>query len=110
MTINVSITAPLTLLQYAQGLPENDPSRTFVENMVAESDVLAAMPMLPATQGLRAFMDIASLPAVGFRKINAAGNGSSGNFNLREEDTCFSDEYIKVDRAVIDRLGMEQVP
>lgn len=106
-TINVQITAPITLAQYAQTLAENDPSRTFVENMIRESDVMAAIPILPATNGKRAFMDIASLPSVGFRALNSAGTASSGTFNLREEDTFFIDEYIQVDRAIVDRLGME---
>jgi hypothetical protein len=54
-------------------------------------------------------MDVGGLPTVGFRKLNAAGNVSSGSFNLREEDTFFIDEYVQVDRAIIDRLGMEQI-
>lgn len=106
-TINVSITSPITLAQYAQTLPQNDPSRTFVENMVAQSDLMAAIPILPAQMGKRAFMDIAALPSVGFRAINTAAPEATGAFNLREEDTFFIDEYIKVDRAVVDRLGME---
>lgn len=107
MTINVSITAPVTLSQYAKTLPENDPSRTFVENMVMESDLMAAIPILPANMGKRAFMDIASVPTVGFRGLNQAANNVSGDFNLREEDTFFIDEYIMVDRALVDRLGTE---
>lgn len=107
MAITVQVTSPITLGQYAQTLPENDPSRTFVENMVRESDVMAAIPMLPATMGKRAFLDIASTPTVGFRNINAAASAAQGSFNLREEDTFFIDEYIQVDRAIVDRLGME---
>jgi hypothetical protein len=52
-------------------------------------------------------MDIASTPTVGFREINAPASAVSGSFNLREEDTFFIDEYIQVDRGVVDRLGME---
>jgi hypothetical protein len=107
VSIPVTITAPVTLVEYAKTLSEADPSRVFVENIVAESDLMRAIPFLPATNGKRAFMDIASLPAVGFRGLNEAGNVSSGNFNLREEDTFFIDEYVQVDRALIDRLGME---
>jgi hypothetical protein len=107
MTINVSITAPVTLAQYASTLPENDPSRTFVENMVMESDLMAAMPILPANMGKRAFVDIAATPSVGFRAMNTAASNVSGQFNLREEDTFFIDEYIMVDRALVDRLGSE---
>jgi hypothetical protein len=105
--INVQITAPILLSEYAKTLPENDPTRVFVENMVRESDLMAAIPMLPAHMGKRAFLDIQALPAVAFRQINAAGTAASGVFNLREEDTFFIDEYIQVDRAIVDRLGVE---
>jgi hypothetical protein len=105
--ITTTITTPLSLVEYAKTLNENDPTRTFVENMVAQSDVLRAMPILPASMGKRAFMDIGSLPVVGFRGLNEAGNQGTGSFNLREEDTFFIDEYIFTDRALIDRLGTE---
>lgn len=107
VAITSGVSAPITLNQYAQTLEQASPTRTFVENMVAESDVMRAIPWLPATAGKRAFMDIGSLPATGFRNINAPGNEQTGSFNLREEDTFFIDEYIKVDRALIDRLGDE---
>jgi len=104
-TVYSSVSAPITLLEYAKTMDEADPTRIFVENMVAESDLMAAVPFLPATQGKRAFTDIAGLPSVSFRGLNTAGGEATGNFNLREEDTFFIDEYVKVDRALIDRLG-----
>src|SRR5262245_28980342 len=107
VNIPVAITAPLTILEYAKTLPENSPERVFVENMVEQSDLLRTIKILPATNGKRAFLDIGALPSVGFRGLNEAGNQSSGAFNLREEDTFFIDEYILVDRAMIDRLGTE---
>lgn len=107
MTINVSISAPITLATYAKTLPENDPSRVFVENMVMESDLMAAIPILPASMGKRAFIDYALMPTVGFRTMNSAASNISGDFGLREEDTFFIDEYIFVDRALVDRLGNE---
>lgn len=105
MTVTVSVSTPITLLEYAKTLEEGSRTRIFVENMVKQSDLMAAVPFLPATNGKRAFMDIAATPTVGFRGLNAAGNEATGNFNLREEDTFFIDEYIKVDRAIEDRLG-----
>jgi hypothetical protein len=107
VSITTTITTPTTFLEYSQGLPENDPARTFVENMIAESDIMRAVPILPAVNGKRSFFDIASLPVTGFRSLNAPGNQAQGTFNLREEDTFFIDEYIFVDRAMIDRLGPE---
>jgi hypothetical protein len=107
MAVTVTISTPINLAQYAQTLPETDPTRTFVENMVAESDIMRALPMLPAERGKRAYMDIAALPTVGFRALNTGGNQGTGDYNLREEDTFFIDEYVYVDRALIDRLGPE---
>src|SRR5262245_25088116 len=109
MAVNITpaITTPVSFLEYAKTLPTGDATRTFVENMVAESDVMRAIPILPANMGKRAFMDIGSLPVVGFRGLNEAGNQGTCTFNLREEDTFFIDEYIFVDRAIIDRLGTE---
>jgi hypothetical protein len=107
VSITPTITTPLTLIQYAESLPESDATRTFVENMASESDLMRAVPFMPAQNGKRAFMDIAGLPAVGFRGFNEPGNQATGTFNLREEDTFIIDEYIFTDRATIDRLGPE---
>lgn len=105
--INVQITAPLAMAEYAKTLPETSRERVFVENMAKTSDLLAAWPMLPADKGKKEFMDIGRLPTVGFRNFNAQGNKDTGNFNLREEDTFPIDEFVEVDRALVDRLGPE---
>lgn len=105
MTITVTIPTPITLGQYAQTFPEGDMNRVFVENMVKESDVMRNVKFLPAVAGKKEFLDIGSVPTVSFRGLNAAGNTATGTFNLREEDTFFIDEYIQVDRAMVDRLG-----
>jgi hypothetical protein len=107
VSLTTTITTPTNFVEYAKSIDENDPTRTFVENMVDQSDVMRAIPILPAERGKRAYMDIASLPAVGFRGFNEAANQATGSFNLREEDTFFIDDYIFADRAMIDRLGPE---
>jgi hypothetical protein len=107
MAVTVQVASPITLAEYAQTFDQGAPTRVFVENMIAESDVMRAVPFLPATNGKRAFMDISGLPSVGFRNLNAAGNSATGSFSLREEDTFFIDEYVQADRAICDRLGME---
>lgn len=107
VALSTTITTPITLGQYALTLETSNPTRAFVENMVMESDIMAAVPFLPAQMGKAAFMDIARTPAVGFRGLNEAGNQGTGDYNLREEDTFFIDEYIYTDRAMIDRLGQE---
>jgi hypothetical protein len=107
VSITTTISTPVNFITYAQSLQMDDPSRTFVENMVANSDVMNAIMVLPADRGRRSFMDIGSLPTVGFRGLNEAGGQALGDFNLREEDTFFIDEYINIDRAMIDRLGAD---
>jgi hypothetical protein len=107
VSLTTTITTPTNFVEYAKSIDVNDPTRAFVENMVEESDVMRAIPILPAERGKRAYMDVGSLPAVGFRGLNEAGEQNLGSFNLREEDTFFIDDYIFADRAMIDRLGPE---
>jgi hypothetical protein len=107
VSLTTTISTPTNFVEYAKSIDMNDPTRAFVENMIEESDVMRAIPILPADRGKRSYMDIASLPAVGFRGFNEAGNQATGTFNLREEDTFFIDDYIFADRAMIDRLGPE---
>jgi hypothetical protein len=53
VSITATITTPITFLEYAKSCPEQDPTRTFVENMVAESDLMRAIPILPAQRQAR---------------------------------------------------------
>jgi hypothetical protein len=107
VNLTTTISTPTNFVEYAKSIDETDPTRAFVENMIEESDVMRAIPILPAERGKRSYMDIATLPTVGFRGFNEAGNQATGSFNLREEDTFFIDDYIFADRAMIDRLGPE---
>src|SRR5438105_14681183 len=104
VALTTTISTPTNFVEYAKSIDENDPTRTFVENMIEESDVMRAIPIMPAERGKRAYMDIASLPTVGFRGFNEGANQGTGTFNLREEDTFFIDDDIFPDRAMIDRL------
>ncbi|TBY41593.1 major capsid protein [Rhizobium leguminosarum] len=105
ISVPSTITAPISLAEYAKTLDESSRERVFVENMARTSDLLAAFPFMPAQNGKKEFMDIGRLPTVGFRNFNAQGNKDTGNFNLREEDTFPIDEFVEVDRAIVDRLG-----
>jgi hypothetical protein len=107
VSLTTTITTPTNFLEYAKSIDEKDPARTFVMNMVDRSDVMRAIPILPAERGKRAYMDIATLPTETFRGINEAAGQGLGSFNLREEDTFFIDTYVFADRAIIDRLGPE---
>ena len=102
-----AISAPVPLSEYAKTLDESSRERAFVENMAKTSDLLAAFPYSAAQMGKKEFMDIGRLPTVGFRNFNSQGNKDTGTFNLREEDTFPIDEFVEVDRAIVDRLGTE---
>lgn len=95
----------VTLTEYQKGLEEGSLERTMVETFTKTSDLLAAMPIRPAVQGKYKYQRIATLPSVAFRGLNEAGNESAGRFTLDEEGVFYMDEYIKVDRALVDNLG-----
>jgi hypothetical protein len=78
VSLTTTISTPTNFVEYAKSIDENDPTRAFVENMVDESDVMRAIPIMPAERGKRAYMDIGSLPAVGFRGFNEAGEPGNG--------------------------------
>lgn len=105
MAIDVTVEKPIFLLDYAAHLPDTAAEKPFVETFAAESDVLRALPILPANMGIREATKTTELPTVKNRAFNEPGNESSGKFELFQEDTFLMDEYIKVDRALVDRFG-----
>lgn len=95
----------VTLVEYAKGLEEGSLERVFVETFTKTSDLLAAMPMRPAVNGKFRYERLTALPTVANRAYNEAGNESTGKFDLGEEGVYLMDEYIKVDRAIVDNFG-----
>lgn len=95
----------ITLVQYSQGLPEGSMERAVMETFVRESDVMAALPMRPAANGKFSWMQEEELPDVKFRAYNEPGNESQGRTSKQEEGIFLMDEYIKVDRALVDEKG-----
>lgn len=100
-------TEAVPLVEYAKGLEEGL-ERTFVETFTKTSDLLAAMSIKPAAMGKYRYQRISQLPTVQFRGLNEDGHESTGKFTLDEEGIYYMDEYIKVDRALVDNYGMEQ--
>lgn len=108
MSIDVTVEKPIFLIDYAKGLPDTSTEKPFVETFAAESDVLRALPILPASMGIREATKTTELPTVKNRAFNEPGNESTGKMELFQEDTFLMDEYIKVDRALVDRYGPQQ--
>ncbi|WP_276200318.1 major capsid protein [Chelatococcus sp. XZ-Ab1] len=95
----------LTLVQYSQRLDEGSAERAVVETFVGESDVMAAMVIRPANKGKYRYPQEEELPDVKFRGYNEPGNVSQGRTSMQEEGVFLMDEYVKVDRALVDELG-----
>jgi hypothetical protein len=81
--------------------------RPFIETFAAESDIMAAMPVKKVTGGKHTYFRTARLPTVQFRALNQAGNISAGNITKHEEAVSFMDEFVRVDRAILDNFGPE---
>jgi hypothetical protein len=99
-------TEAVPMIQYALGLPEGSLERVFVETFAKTSDLLGAMSIKPAVNGKYKYSRIANLPSVQFRAINEQGHESTGKLTLDEEGIYYMDEYIKVDRALVDNYGV----
>lgn len=105
MAVAVTVEKPIWLIDYAANMPDGADEKPFVETFAQESDVLRAIPIMKANNGTREATKTTELPSVKNRAFNEPGNESSGKFELFQEDTFLMDEYIKVDRALIDRYG-----
>jgi hypothetical protein len=95
----------VSLMEYSKTFPIGSMERPFIETFVAESDIMAACPVKKVTGGKHTFFRTARLPTVQFRGINQAGNISAGNISKFEENVTFMDEFVRVDRAMIDNFG-----
>lgn len=95
---------PITLLEYASNM-EPGRTRVFIETFAKESDLLAAIPFRGVEQGKDVFFRTAALPTVQMRAFNEDGHSSTGKTEKFEEGVYLMDEYVEVDRAMIDIYG-----
>lgn len=98
----------VSVIEYGKGMPEDSMERVFIETMAQTSDLLGAMMIIPAKNGKFSFEQIGALPNTAFRALNEAGNLSSGSYSLSEEGVFYIDEYIQVDRAIVDNYGPQR--
>lgn len=98
----------VSVIEYGKGMPEDSLERVFIETMAQTSDLLGAMMIIPAKQGKFSYEQIGALPSVAFRALNESGNSSTGAYTLAEEGVFYMDEYIQVDRALVDIYGEQR--
>jgi hypothetical protein len=99
---------PVNLAEYGKQLGEDNSAKPFVETFAEKSDLLAAMPIKGAKEGKHVHFRTAVLPTTAFRAINTNGNESSGAVTKFEDAVAFIDEYIDVDRAMVENFGPPQ--
>jgi hypothetical protein len=99
---------PITLLEYA-GTLQPGYERVMVETFARESDLLQSMVIRPVTGGKDVHFRTAALPTVKNRAFNEDGNSSTGKTEKYEEGVYIMDEYVEVDRAMIDIYGEGQI-
>lgn len=98
----------LTLIQHAQNMPGDSAERAVLETFVEESDVMGVIPIIGANGGKYSWPQEEELPEAKFRAYNELGNESQGRTSKQEEGVFLMDEYIKVDRALVDEKGPQE--
>lgn len=92
------------IVEYAKGL-EPGVERAFIEMFAEKSDLIAALPLVPAPGGAYRYDREAALPGVAFRGINQSYTPTTGVVNPLVEQTFIAGGEIKVDKALIRRFG-----
>jgi hypothetical protein len=98
----------LTLVEYAKGLNTKDVRRPIIEMFAASTDIFTALPFEGLTGPVYEGYRTALLPSPTFRAINEASSNGGGKITPFQESSYVMDHDIDIDRAIIDRHGMER--
>jgi hypothetical protein len=98
----------LTLVEYAKGMDVNDPARPFIQMFAESTDIYAALPFEGLTGPVFEGYRTAQLPSPTFRAINEASSNGGGKITPFQESSFVMDHNIDIDRAIIDRHGMNR--
>jgi hypothetical protein len=98
----------ITLPEYAKGLENTNVAKPFIETFARSSDIFERLPFDAMTGASYEFYRQAQLPTPGFRAINAPGTSGMGKIEPLSEASFIIDHDLDVDRAIIDRHGMER--
>lgn len=93
------------IVEYAKGLEADSVKKAFVEMFAQTSDIIAALPLVPAPGGAYRYDREAALPGVAFRGLNEQFTPTTGVINPLVEQTFIAGGVIKVDKALIRRFG-----
>lgn len=100
--------ALITLPEYAKGLEKTDLRRPIVEMFAKTSDVWRTLQIEGLGGAIYEGYREEVLPSAAFRGINEDAGSSDGTIAPFQEATYVIDEYLDVDRAIVDRAGPQR--
>lgn len=106
--VDAAFQKAVPLLDYAKSFDEGTLERAFIDTFAETSDLAAVWPLMNVKGGKHKYTRTAELPDVKFRGYNEPGNTSHGKVTKFEEGVYLMDEYVKVDRALVDELGPQE--
>jgi hypothetical protein len=99
----------MTLPEYAKGLDKGDIRRPIVEVFAASSDIMAALPWVGFNGAAYETYRQGAMPdGIAFRGINEGSTTGMGRIDPYQEVSFPIDHDADVDRAIVDRHGMER--
>lgn len=100
----------MTLVEYAKGLPKENVNKAVIEVFAAASDIYAALPFIGfAGAAYETYIETdIGHDAMAFRGINEQSTTGKGTISPRQEASFVLDHDLDVDRAIVDRHGMDR--
>lgn len=98
----------ITLTEYAKNLAKEDVKRPVIEMFARSTDVFDALPFEGLSGAIYQGYRQAVLPTLNFRGINEGSTGGHGTITPFQEATYILDHDIDIDRAIIDRHGLDR--
>lgn len=98
----------MTITEYAKSFAQEDIRRPPIEMFAKSTDLFDAMPFEGLKGSVFQYYRQAVLPTPQFRAINESSSSGHGVITPLQENTCIIDHDIDVDRAIVDRHGVER--
>jgi len=98
----------LTITEYAKSFAQEDIRRPPIEMFAKSTDLFDALPFEGLKGSTFNYYRQAVLPTPQFRAINESSSSGHGVITPLQENTCIIDHDIDVDRAIVDRHGVER--
>lgn len=98
----------ITIAEYAKSFAQEDIRRPPIEMFARSTDLFDALPFEGLKGSVYQYYRQSVLPTPTFRGINEASSSGHGTITPLQESTAIIDHDIDVDRAIVDRHGVER--